>query len=383
MSKTATASRQGQSEEPVGSDINVDDPGNYELEEETVVDVDPDDYLYPGSAWTHKQKRINDARISANRASRKAAGEVEQVEKPTPRTVSRTGNSLKILRKSVKAVKKADKGKTRKFSVKRLFERKDDKPILLSKLPPTRYVNNPTLVDAKYPTMFKLRNTDKDDEINNINFYGIPKNSIKEIIYVSKKFEKKTYDDYEQADFFYLGKEGENEKADRHGDPTLIYSYTIQFKLEKDPDGIYTGTWYKGSAMQPTYFLYAYFEDDSSKIPIQIIDEEGKSDGFAMVINRTDDKGNKSYIYFRRDGVKGELCNVMKEPFKPSKEENGIKCDVEFKEFNIKDADPNYLILAGGRSSRRHKKTMKRIRKTTKRIRKTIKKHIRKTMKRK
>jgi len=134
--------------------------------------------------------------------------------------------------------------------------------------------------------------------------------------------------------------------------------------------------------MQPTYFLYAYFEDDSSKIPIQIIDEDGTSDGFAMLLKRTDDKGNVSYIYFRRDGVKGELCDVMKEPFKPSEKEKGIKCNNEFKEVNIKDADPGYLILAGGRSLRRHKKTIKRVRKTMKRIRKTTKR-IRKTTKHK
>jgi hypothetical protein len=110
-----------------------------------------------------------------------------------------------------------------------------------------------------------------------------------------------------------------------------------------------------------------------------------------MVLKRTE-PGITDYIYFSRDGVKGELCDVMKEPFEPSEKDKGIMCNNNFEGVNIEGIESKFYLIVtkGGRARRRHKKTMKRIRKTTKRIRKTtkrirktIKKYIRKTMKRK
>ena len=104
-----------------------------------------------------------------------------------------------------------------------------------------------------------------------------------------------------------------------------------------------------------------------------------------MVLKRTE-PDIIDYIYFTRDGdgVKGELCDVMKEPFEPSKEKLRIMCNDNFKGINIEDIESKYFLIVtkGGRARRRHKKTTKRIRKTTKRIRKTTKR-IRKTTKHK
>ena len=357
MSKTATASEE---DLPEGY-IQVTEEENYELDD-------------PLQERDLTQEEIE---LGELLAARKKANE-SRTGIPYGSLSSRGNSTIRL-----KQLKNASGRKTRR-SLRSLFTGPD--PIPLSQLASIYYENIPTLVDTGIPTTFKLSNdADRDDEINNITFDGIGKNSIKDIISVSKQLQKKVYEGKEKADFSYRGKKAEIRESLKRGDPKLIYSYTIVFTLKKDQTGTYTGTWYKGQTHRA--YLYTFSKDDPSQEPniIEIIDKNGTSDGPAMVLNRKDDKRSVSYIYFSRDVNKGQLCNVMEEPFKLSREDKGIKC-VEFfntlPKNNINDLDTSLVSITGGGSGRRHKKTTKRIRKTMKRIRKTIKKRIRKTTKR-